>query len=171
MSVISGTADIVILNTPKNAIYIEGDYEAAVSDYWNGVDFSKIGAAPNDHSVFDYGTRSWIDISTLQDKKTETWNRLKLERDRLEFGGFTYKDNVYDSDQVSQGRIMGAALAGVDQVWTTADNSTVSLTGTELLELYQALQAHVAGVHERGRIARLAVERAITKEEVESITL
>ena len=66
---------------------------------------------------------------------------------------------------------MGAALAGVDQVWTTADNSTVSLTGAELLELYQALQAHIASVHERSRTARLAVEEATTKEEVESISL
>ena len=111
---------------------------------------------------------SSIDITSLKEGK---WVEIKLQREQLEFGGFEYAGNIYDSDQVSQGRIMGAALAGVDQVWTTADNSTVSLTGAELLELYQALQAHIASVHERGRIARLAVERAITKEEVESITL
>ena len=109
-----------------------------------------------------------VDVELLKEAK---WVEIKLQREQLEFGGFEYAGNIYDSDQVSQGRIMGAALAGVDQVWTTADNSTVSLTGAELLELYQALQAHIASVHERSRIARLAVEEATTKEEVESISL
>lgn len=109
-----------------------------------------------------------VDLALLKEAK---WGEIKLQREQLEFGGFEFEGGVYDSDQVSQGRIMGAALAGVDQVWTTADNSTISLTGAELLELYQALQAHIASVHERGRIARLAVEAATTKEEVESISL
>lgn len=109
-----------------------------------------------------------VDVELLKEAK---WVEIKLQREQLEFGGFEYAGNIYDSDQVSQGRIMGAALAGVDQVWTTADNSTVSLTGAELLELYQALQAHIASVHERSRTARLAVEEATTKEEVESISL
>ncbi len=112
--------------------------------------------------------RRSVDIELLKEAK---WVEIKLQREQLEFGGFEYAGNIYDSDQVSQSRILGAALAGVDQVWTTADNSTVSLTGAELLELYQALQAHIASVHERGRIARLAVEEATTKEEVESISL
>ena len=109
-----------------------------------------------------------VDVELLKEAK---WVEIKLQREQLEFGGFEYAGNIYDSDQVSQSRIMGAALAGVDQVWTTADNSTVSLTGAELLELYQALQAHIASVHERSRTARLAVEEATTKEEVESISL
>lgn len=129
------------------------------------------GPRPRDDSLFDFNKKSWIDPRSLEQVKEDKWNQLKKERNFLEFSTFTYNDNVYDSDQVSQGRIMGAALAGVDQVWTTADNSIVSLTGAELLELYQALQAHVASVHERSRIARLAVEEATTKEEVESISL
>ena len=171
VSVIKGTTDIVVLNTPKDAIFIEGDYEASVSDYWDGAGFSKIGDAPNDNSVFDYETRSWVDLSTLQDRKVDAWARIKLERDKLEFGGFEFEGNIYDSDQVSQGRIMGAALAGVDQVWTLADNTTVELSALQLQQLYAALQAHVASVHERGRIARLAIESAETVEEVEAVQL
>jgi len=171
VSVISGTADMVILNTPKNANYIEGDYEASVSDYWNGVGFSMIGAAPNDHSVFDYVMRSWIDLSTLQDKKIEAWHRIKNERDKLEFGGFEFEGNIYDSDQVSQGRIMGAAAAGVDRTWTLADNTTVELSASQLRQLYVALQVHIASVHERGRIARQLIFDAETKEQVELVQL
>ena len=65
-----------------------------------------------------------------------------------------------------KGRIMGAAVAGVDQVWTLADNTTVELSASQLQQLYAALQAHIASVHERGRIARQLIFNAETKEQV-----
>ena len=109
-----------------------------------------------------------VDVELLKEAK---WVEIKLQREQLEFGGFEYAGNIYDSDQVSQSRIMGAALAGVDQVWTLADNTTVELSASELQQLYAALQDHIASVHERGRSARLAIESAVTKEEVEGIQL
>ena len=111
---------------------------------------------------------SSIDITSLKEGK---WATIKSQRDQLEFGGFEYAGHIYDSDQVSQSRIMGAALAGVDQVWTLADNTTVELSASELQQLYAALQDHIASVHERGRSARLAIESAVTKEEVEAVQL
>ena len=66
---------------------------------------------------------------------------------------------------------MGAVSAGVDQVWTLADNTTVSLTASQLQQLYAALQVHIASVHGRGRIARQLIFEAETKEEVEAIQL
>lgn len=166
---IHGAPDVVALNTPKGCLAV--DEAPDVGMYYLGGKWNYIQPAPGEGHVFDYNSHTWLDVRTLSDVRAAHWNRLKSIRDQLEFGGFEYNGNIYDSDQVSQGRIMGAALAGVDQVWTTADNSTVSLTGAELLELYQALQAHIASVHERSRTARLAVEGATTKEEVESISL
>ena len=66
---------------------------------------------------------------------------------------------------------MGAALAGVDQVWTLADNTTVELSASQLQQLYAALQSHIASVHERGRIARQLIYEAETKEQVEAVNL
>ena len=66
---------------------------------------------------------------------------------------------------------MGAAAAGVDQTWTLADNTKVELSASQLQQLYAALQAHIASVHERGRIARQLIFDAETKEEVEAIQL
>ena len=37
--------------------------------------------------------------------------------------------------------------------------------------LHAALQNHIASIHERGRIARLAIEAAQTKEDIEKIHL
>mgnify|MGYP003600581126 CR=1 FL=1 len=119
----------------------------------------------------NYGIKQWIDIRSIDDLKAQKWSEIKSQRDQLEFGGFEFDGSIYDSDQVSQGRIMGAASAGVDQVWTLADNTTVNLTAAQLQQLYAALQAHIASVHERGRIARQLIFEAETKEQVEAVQL
>ncbi|WP_340247572.1 DUF4376 domain-containing protein, partial [Bacillus subtilis] len=94
---------------------------------------------------------------------------IKQQRDQFEYGGFEFDGGIYDSDQVSQGRIMGAAVAGVDQIWTLADNTTIDLSASQLQQLYAALQAHIANAHERGRIARQKIEAALTYEEIEAV--
>ena len=66
---------------------------------------------------------------------------------------------------------MGAASSGIDQTWTLADNTTIDLSASQLQQLYAALQAHIASVHERGRIARQLIYEAETKEQVEEINL
>lgn len=120
---------------------------------------------------YDYEIHEWVDPRTLDDIKAQKWVEIKTERDRLEFDGFEFEGNIYDSDQVSQGRIMGAASAGVDQTWTLADNTTAELSASQLQQLYAALQAHIASVHERGRIARQLIYEAETKDQVEAIQL
>lgn len=126
---------------------------------------------------FDNSTLQWVDLTppaiplTLDEIKAQKWAEIKSQRDQLEFGGFEFEGNIYDSDQVSQGRIMGAAAAGMDQTWTLANNTTVELTALQLQQLYAALQAHIASVHERGRIARQLIFEAESKEEVEDIQL
>lgn len=142
-----------------------------MSDYWDGNAFVSIGEPPSESHYFDYEIKQWVDPRTLEIIKAEKWDEIKQQRDQLEFGGFEFEGNVYDSDQVSQGRIMGAASAGVSQVWTLADNTTVELNASQLQQLYMTLQTHVAMAHERGRIARLAIASALTKEEVEAIEL
>ena len=161
------------VNTNDGEMFIDV-HEAVVSTSYYDFDakrFVALEPAPSQYHTFDYTTKQWIDPRTLDEIKAQKWTEIKSYRDQLEFGGFEFEGNAYDSDQVSQGRIMGAASAGVDQVWTLANNTTVELSALQLQQLYVALQMHVAGVHERGRIARLAIESAETVEEVESIQL
>ena len=136
----------------------------------NGV-WHRLPDRPSFAHEYDYEIHEWIDPRTLDEIKAQKWAEIKVMRDSLEFGGFNYKGNIYDSDQASQSRIMGAAMAGVDQVWTLADNSTVELSASQLQQLYAALQAHIASVHERGRIARQLIFDAETKEQVEAVQL
>ena len=151
--------------------WIKTDIQPNLSDYWNGNAFVSIGEPPSTHHIFDYHTKQWIDPRSLDEIKAQKWSEIKSQRDRLEFGGFEFEGNVYDSDQVSQGRIMGAAVAGIDQTWTLANNTTVELSASQLQQLYAALQAHIASAHERGRIARQLIFEAETREQVEAIQL
>ena len=173
LSILSGDASLVSLNTAENAIYVDSVEAVDNSDYYDFDlhSFIPIGEAPSSNHTFDYNFKQWIDKRTLLDIKEQKWSQLKQQRNVFEFGGFLFDGNIYDSDQISQGRIMGAASAGVDQVWTLADNTTVNLSASQLQQLYAALQAHLAGVHEQGRIARQLIFDAETKEQVEAINI
>ena len=172
-STIEGDPVLVQLNTPSDVACVDGIYPTSNSDYWefNLHQFISISEPPSPHFIFDYGIKQWIDTRSTYDLKAQKWTEIKSERDSLEFGGFVFEGNVYDSDQVSQGRIIGAASAGIDQTWTLVDNTTVELSASQLQQLYAALQAHIASVHERGRIARQLIFDAETKEQVEAVQL
>lgn len=168
LQLIYADEETVVLNTPKDGFAVD-DPPKSNMFYRDG--WVAMPAQPSAHFIFDYEIKQWVDPRTLDEIKAQKWAEIKAQRDQLEFGGFEFEWNIYDSDQVSQGRIMGAASAGVDQTWTLADNTTVELTAQQLKELYAALQAHIAGVHERGRIARQLIFNSETKEQVEEVNL
>lgn len=172
-SVLEGNQELISLNTPKDAKFVDDIEYISNTDYFDGESnkFVSIGEPPSPYHTFDYTAKQWVDPRSLDDIKAQKWAEIKTERYQLEFGGFEFEGNVYDSDQVSQGRIMGASLAGVDQTWTLANNTTVELTAQQLKELYAALQSHIASVHERGRIARQLIFEAETREHVEAVQL
>lgn len=169
LSIIVGPEEVVELNTPQGCLAVS-DPPRQNMQYVDG-EWIDLPKRPSMHHTFDYTTKQWINPRSLDEIKAQKWAEIKSQRDQLEFGGFEFDGNVYDSDQVSQGRIMGAAAAGIDQIWTLANNTTVELTAQQLKELYAALQVHIAGVHERGRIARQLIFEAETKEQIESIQL
>lgn len=149
--------------------YLIGVVPDDISDYWDGDSFVGIGTPPSRHHIFNYELKEWYDPRKLDDIKSQKWEQIKSQRDVFEFGSFEFEGGIYDSDQVSQGRILGAVLAGLPQIWTLANNETVSLSAEQLRSLYTALQMHVAIAHGRGRIAREAIQAATTKEQVEAI--
>lgn len=163
-------------NAATHQDYIEVDYftfekASRVEGYVGKGEWHAAEGKPSENHIYDYDLRVWVDPRTLDEIKAQRWAEIKSQRDQLEFGGFEFDGGIYDSDQVSQSRIMGAAVAGVDQVWTLADNTTVDLSASQLQQLYAALQAHIASVHERGRIARQLIFDAETKEQVEAVQL
>lgn len=168
LCIIHGNSETVKLNTSDDRIAVD-DPPNSNMFYQDG--WVEMPTQPSPHLIFDYTIKQWVDGRSIDEVKNQKWNDIKAQRDQLEFGGFNFDGNIYDSDQVSQGRIMGAVSAGVDQTWTLADNTTVNLTASQLQQLHITLQAHIASVHERGRIARQLIYEAETKEQVDAIQL
>lgn len=164
---ISAPDDVVEMNTPEDCYTTSDPPDRGMLHV--GGEWLYIPSSPGEGFVFDYATRTWSDTRTLNQIREAHWVKVKSQRDSLEFGGFEFEGGIYDSDQVSQGRILGAVLAGLPQIWTLANNTTVSLSAEQLKSLYAALQMHVAVAHERGRIAREAIQAATTKEQIEAI--
>lgn len=163
-------------NAASHQDYIEVDYftfekASRVEGYVDKGEWYAAEGKPSENHIYDYDLKDWIDPRTLDEIKAQRWTEIKYDRDSLEFGGFEFEGNIYDSDQVSQARIMGAASAQIDQIWTLANNKTVELTAAQLGQLYQALQAHIANIHERGRIARQLIYESTSIEQVELISL
>lgn len=114
---------------------------------------------PSVHHVFDHSARTWIDPRTLDQLKDAKWEEIKDARDAAEFGGFAWQGSIFDSDQISQGRITGAVqLARMDAAyqvdWTLADNSVVQLDAEQMQGVGAALGAHVSAQHSRARVLR-----------------
>lgn len=166
LQMIYANEETVVLNTPKDGFAVD-DPPSSNMFYQDG--WVEIPAQPSTFHTFDYNTKQWIDPRSLDEIKSQKWTEIKSQRDQLEFGGFEFDGNIYDSDQVSQGRITGAASAGIDQTWTLANNTTAELSASRLQQLYAALQAHIANTHERGRIARQLIYEAETREQVDSV--
>lgn len=168
LQMIYANEETVVLNTPKDCLAVN-DPPKSNMYYQDG--WVEMPTQPSPSFIFDYEIKQWVDLRSLDEIKAQKWDEIKAMRDQLEFGGFEFEGHIYDSDRVSQGRIMGAASAGVDQTWTLADNTTVNLSASQLQQLYATLQAHIASVHERGRIARQLIFDAETKEQVEAVQL
>ena len=168
VSNIDGTAEELIARTPEG-------YSTTIlppprsTDYWNGSNWVAIGSAPAYYFKFNYATKSWEDIRELSVVKTSKWNQIKLERNKAEFGGFLWEGLKFDSDQVSQGRILAALIFNQPTEWTLSDDTVVELSVEDIQEVTQAMANHVQNVHSKARSAREAINSATTIEEVESV--
>lgn len=141
------------------------------TDYFNGTSWVAIGAPPQYYFSFDYAQKKWVDTRNLADCQATRWEEIKLQRNKLEFGGFEFEGKKYDSDGTSQGRMLAAFVFGQPVIWTTSDDEVVSLSKEQVVQLGMAMSNHVQSVHERGRNARVAVYASKSPEEVDAVML
>lgn len=112
---------------------------------------------------------------SLQELKEAKREEINQARDAEEQGGFSYMGKVFDSDQVSCIRMMGAsqALANAPAettiTWTCQDNSTIDLNGTEFAGLVVELATHSNTCHQKATALKEQIEKATSAEELEGI--
>lgn len=128
--------------------------------------------------VWDWESLSWADPN-LDTAKAAAWEAIKLQRGKVEKGGFEWSGYKFDSDAVSQQRIQGAvqlaqmALAAnvvawsID--WTLFDNSVVTLDATDMVNVGLALGMHVSTVFNISRELREQIYSASTLQSLNTI--
>ncbi|NAS06224.1 DUF4376 domain-containing protein [Acinetobacter haemolyticus] len=169
IQIIHANEEMIKLNTPEGCIAVE-DPPSVNNHYYENGRWVEMPERPSTHCKFDYVHKAWVDCRTVEQVKSDKWALVKSERDAIEVSGFEYDGNIYDSDTISQSRIIAAAQLGVPTVWTLKDNSTIELTAQQLNELSQSLALHITSLHERARIARQLINQAENIEQIESIT-
>lgn len=116
--------------------------------------------------------------SDLDYAKQQRWARIIAIRDGLEGEGFTYLEKPFDSDERSIMRIgitaQAALAAKVNDVdfqvdWTCADNSVISLSREQIIDLPCALAAHANTIHLQARTLKKALDDAGSIAEVEMV--
>lgn len=137
-------------------------------------------AAPN--SPFAGGSVGPDLVTDLDTAKARRWAQLRAERNSRELGTFHWSGLEFDADADAQRRLSAAgrrAAAALESDapswvsvldWTLADNTTVMLTAQNVLEVWAALDEHVARVHATARTLREQIEAAQTIEAVEAVT-
>ena len=187
-SVFDPATGSIVRNVSTSTTYIEGIYDASKEDYVEGfydlnlyyIDTSSrqpalLPSKPSAWHVFDFVTKQWIDPRTLEQVQTMTWGAMKSLRAQKEFAGFTWDGSVFDSDQTSQSRIMGAVqLAGMSPAfevpWTLKDNTVRVLSAGDTVAVGAALGTHIAAIFARAQELRLEIYAATTIPAVEAIT-
>lgn len=116
-----------------------------------------------------------IDIAELRECK---WSEIKAERDRLEQAGVPYLGKMIDSDMVSVQRIaiavqaaQAAIAAEIDfsLAWTCADNTTLTMTAEQVVNMSVAIATYSNQLHQVARLLREQIEDVSTKEELDLI--
>lgn len=113
---------------------------------------------------------------TLEQCKLDKRAEINRYRNETEQGGFEYMGKMFDSDVISCIRIQGAAqLASqynsedININWTSQDNEIVSLSGSEIIGLSNALAMWSDKCHEKATELKKQVDNAQSKEELDNI--
>lgn len=134
---------------------------------------------PSPLAVWSNHLMQWEDRRSFEDLKIAKWEDTKVERNANEFGSFIWAGHIFDGDESAQRRInlavMGAQAAliagnsswSVD--WTLADNTSLTLSASDMIGVANALGANIAQAHALARVKRQQIEAAQTVEELDAL--
>lgn len=161
------------------AIRESGEQFNPVDQYFADGSLHAMPPQPSHIHIFNWAGKQWEDPRTLADLKAAKWEQVKAQRDAAEFGLFQWTGHSFDGDEAAQRRInlavMGAqaALIAGDTAWsvdwTLADNTSLTLSASDMMGVANALGANIAQAHTTARAKRQQIEQATTNGELETI--
>lgn len=114
---------------------------------------------------------------TLDEVKAAKIKELKEQRDTQEVEPILYQGYLFDYDAKARERINAAIIAlenagtGASLTWTTADDKDVKVTAADLRGVIAQVALRSDKLHTAYREAKLQVETATSKEELDAIEL
>lgn len=172
---------------PANMLELQGDNVLEIgqdvepsSHYIDMVSMTAVPMmeSPNKYCQFDYESKVWVDPRTLLQLQDLKWVEMKLARDAVEFGVFTYNGMVFDGDVNAQRRLVTcisisksllAAGQSVSTEFTLADNSVVMLTSEDFVGIEMAKAAAVTQAFAKGVELRTTIYSTTTVEGLAAI--
>lgn len=117
----------------------------------------------------------WQDQRPIEEQRACQIELLRRARDAHIGAGFAWDGSVFDSDALSQQRLLGALVAAQagglsSTTWRLADNSWRALSAADLAAAYAALATHTQEAFATFAALEAAVLAATTSAAVRSIT-
>lgn len=182
----TGSAEALEINTPAGCIAVPGAHDRLCRRY--DAEAADVVAwqppAPSDTTLtawsWDADAERWQPVPTLASHQAAAWARIKAARADAETAPITVGLYTFDADDSSQQRIAGAvqmaslavaAGQGADFSisWTLADNTTATLSATEIIAVGLSLGQQISAAHARSRVLRAQIDAATSAEELNLI--
>lgn len=147
------------------------------NSYWDGIQVVSLPAPPGNAYAWDWPSKAWV--LNLTAGQLAAWSRIKAARDAAINAGVTYNGNVYDSDATAQLRVTGAAQTAQLQIaagnttfsitWTLQNNSTVTLTAQQVIDMALAISANYQTNFAKAQSLRAQIQAASTQAQLDAI--
>jgi hypothetical protein len=132
------------------------------------------GAAPSKSHIWDTANKLWSDPRSIEDARTQATERMRDAREAALVAGFVWDGSTFDSDEVSQSRLLGAFVASqrpgfTSKTWRLADNTWRVLGATDCGGVFAALEDHLESKFTlfAGKLAE--IEAAESIEDVDAV--
>lgn len=172
----SGTAsDPASIETDNIGILVGEVYNGG---WLEGEVHHEVPVQPDPAQRWGWGTKTWYDPRTLQDRKDAKWEAIKVSRASLIDAPLLTPYGTFDSDASARTSITDAVLmlksmedmgqAGTID-FTLANNSVITLTTAQMVEVGLLLGQKVQQAYTTSRARRVQIEAATTPAEVEAV--
>ncbi len=144
--------------------------------YYEGM-FLTAPPAPSEFHIWKGETFTWeVSQASIDAAKQVARDRINKARDAARNSGFEAFGKTFDSDEASRTNIIFASQAAMmlpDDFtinWTCADNSQITLSKAQLLQLPVLLVSAGNAIHQRALELKAQIDAANTLEEINAVT-
>ena len=177
----------VIIKTGEAVLLVNEDFSAQTHRIVSGVAVAYTteqanqfaSGSPIRGAIWNSASCTYVDTRSLQEIKDAKWLSIKLAREThidaplvTPYG--TVDSKAKDRTNITDAVLLLQTLASVGTPttidFTLADNTTVTLTTTEMVTVGLLLGQKVQAAHATARSLRAAIDAALTSEALEEIT-